>query len=237
MGVQAARGPEIRYPERGTMRHPLLFFGLLLAAGCLAVAPSRNILRGIVTDCLDPSELWYCSRCALPQAGYCGVDSCEHTTEVWSQSKEYVAIRDLKMCGCPDGFVHGLAMPRSPVTGVEDARRPDGLWPFAWEAARSRIAESSEIALVVNPPGKRTQDQLHIHLVRLTTDARTRLTDLQPVRVQRLEDTWMAVAANAWRRGITSYGVIVIRSSDGGWLVAADSTSPEEDFTVAGCGL
>jgi len=31
--------------------------------------------------------------------------------------------------------------------------------------------------------------------------------------------------------------VIVIRSADGGWLVAADSTSPEADFTIARCGL
>ncbi|HME70823.1 MAG TPA: CDP-diacylglycerol diphosphatase [Myxococcota bacterium] len=224
--------------KRNNMRRPVVVVALLLAAGCLSAAHSRNILLGIVTDCLNPGELWYCSRCASPQAGYCGdASSCERTTEVWSQSKEYVAIRDIKMCSCPEGFVHGLAMPRFPVTGVEDVRRPDGLWSFAWNAAQSRIADPSEIALVVNPPGKRTQDQLHVHLVRLTADARTRVTALEPVRVERLEDTWMAAAANAWRRRIASYGVIVIRSADGGWLVAADSASPEADFTIARCGL
>jgi CDP-diacylglycerol pyrophosphatase len=219
------------------MRRRIVFVALLLAAGCLHAASSRNILLGIVANCLNPGELWYCSLCASPQAGYCGANSCERTTEVWSQSREYVAIRDSKMCGCPQPFVHGLAMPRFPVTGVEDARRPDGLWSFAWDAARSRIADPSEIALAVNPPSHRTQDQLHVHLVRLAADARARVTALEPVRIGRLEDTWMAATANAWRRGIASYGVIVIRSADGGWLVAADSSSPEADFTVARCDL
>jgi len=101
------------------------------------------------------------------------------------------------MCGCPSGFVHAIAMPRFPVTGVEDARRPDGLWSFAWDAARSRIAEPSEIALEVNPPSKRTQDHLHVHLVRLSADARAWVTALEPVRIGRLDDTWIAAAANA----------------------------------------
>lgn len=220
------------------MRRPVIFVTLLLAAGCLSAAPSRKLLHSIVTDCLNPGEFWYCSRCASPQAGYCGsADACEGTTEVWALSQDYVAIRDIKMCGCPEGFVHGLALPRLEVTGVEDPRRPNGLWPFAWEAARRRISEESEIALAVNPPGNRTQDQLHVHLVRLSADARARVTALEPVRVERLEDTWMAVAANAWRRRIASYGVIVIHSADGGWLVAADATSPEADFTIARCGL
>jgi CDP-diacylglycerol pyrophosphatase len=166
------------------MRGPVLFVALLLAAGCLSAAPSRNILVGIVTDCLNPGELWYCSRCASPQAGYCGgANSCECTTEVWDQSQEYVAIRDIKMCGCPEGFVHALALPRLEVTGVEDPRRPNGLWPFAWEAARRRISDESEIALAVNPPGDRTQDHLHVRLVRLTADARRRVSALEAVRI------------------------------------------------------
>ena len=238
VALEQLDGSQISYPQSWNMRRPLIFVALLLAVGCLSAAPSRNILLSIVTDCLTPGELWYCSRCASPQVGYCGAaNSCEGTTEVWAQSQEYVAIRDIKMCGCPEGFVHGLALPRLEVTGVEDPRHPNGLWTFAWEAARSRISNESEIALAVNPPGYRTQDQLHIHLVRLAADARARVTKLEPVRVERLQDTWMAASANAWRRRIATYGVIVIRSADGGWLVAADSTSPEADFTIARCSL
>ena len=160
---------------------------------------------------------------------------CTRTTQVWAQNQEYVAIRDLKMCGCAPGFVHGLALPRFTVTGVEDPRRPDGLWRFAWEAARTRIPDEGEIALAVNPPGRRTQNQLHVHLARRSAGAGARLDALRPVRVDRLEDVWAAAAGHASARGLDLYGVIVLRGPDGGWLVAADADSPEAGFTRARC--
>lgn len=103
---------------------------------------------------------------------------------------EYVAIRHLKMCGCAAGFVHGLALPRFTVTGGEDPRRPDGIWRFAWDVAREHIPQEDKIALAVNLPELRTEDQLHLHLVWLLPDARPRVDALRPIKVERLEEVW-----------------------------------------------
>src|SRR5215469_14810930 len=123
-----------------TVARSVALLVLVLAAGCATAGSSRDVLRDIVLQCLDPEQPRYCARCRWPQAGTCDLEyPCTRTTEVWAQTQEYVAIRDIKMCGCPAGFVHGLAMPRYPVSGAEDWRRPDGIWRFGWEAARGRI--------------------------------------------------------------------------------------------------
>jgi CDP-diacylglycerol pyrophosphatase len=218
------------------VRRVLIVLGFVVAAGCLSADISSDALHRIVADCLDTSDPRYCSRCPSPQAGYCRLDyPCSRTTQVWALNQEYVAIRDLKMCGCPAGFVHGLALPRFTVTGVEDPRRPDGIWPFAWDVARARIPEEDEIALAVNPPELRTQAQLHLHLVRLLPGARAQVDALRPIRVERLEDVWPAAAEHAASRQLASYGVILIRGLDGGWLVAAVGGSPEGSFTRSRC--
>jgi CDP-diacylglycerol pyrophosphatase len=146
-----------------------------------------------------------------------------------------VAIRDLKMCGCAAGFVHGLALPRFTVTGVEDPRRPDGIWRFAWDVAREHIPEEDEIALAVNPPELRTPDQLPLHLVRLLPEARPPVDALRPIKAERLEGVWPAATEHASSRRLASYGVILIRGLDAGWLVAAVGGSPEGSFTRSPC--
>ena len=209
---------------------------LLLAAGCVSAASSRDALLRIVTDCLDTGAPRYCARCSSPQAGTCDLQyPCTRTTQVWAETEEYVAIRDLKMCGCPDGFVHGLAMPRYPVRGPEDPRRPEALWSFAWDVARSRIPAEQEIVLLINPPALRTQDQLHIHLVRLLPGARARIDALRPAAVSRLEEVWVAAEQHAAGRGLTAYGVVVVRSLERGWLVATEAGSTEAAFSDARC--
>ncbi len=218
------------------MRRALVLLALVLTA-CVPAGSSRDVLLRIVTDCLDTDAPRYCARCSWPQAGACDLQyPCTRTTEVWAQTQEFVAIRDIKMCGCARGFVHGLAMPRYPVTGSEDARRADGLWRFGWDAARGRIEDEREIALVVNPPSLRTQDQLHLHLVRLVPGARARIDGLRPARINRLDDAWFAAGQHAAERGLTDYGVIVVQALDRGWLVAAEARSPEAEFTLARCG-
>lgn len=154
---------------------------------------------------------------------------------MWAKTADYVAIRDIKMCGCPPEFIHGLALPRSRVTGVEDPRRPAGIWAFAWDVARRRIADEQQIALVVNPPGAwRTQDQLHVHLVRLEPDARARLATLSPARTPRLDQVWDVASRHAG--GVEDYGVLVARDGvSNGFLVLTAARSPEEQFTVALC--
>jgi hypothetical protein len=218
------------------MRRLALAFALVVAAGCATADTSPETLHRIVELCLDTNDPRYCARCRDPQAGYCNLDyPCSRTTQVWALTQEYVAVRDTKMCRCAPGFVHGLALPRFTVAGVEDPRRPDGIWRFAWDVAREHIAQEEEIALAVNPPALRTQDQLHVHLVRLLPGARGRVDALQPVRVERLEEVWPAATEHAASRQIPSYGVIVVRGSDGGWLVGAVSDSPEASFTRARC--
>jgi len=218
------------------VRRVLVTLGFVVAAGCLSGGIAPNALHRIVEACLDTGNPSYCSRCPSPQAGYCQLDyPCSRTTQVWAVNQEYVAIRDLKMCGCPAGFVHGLALPRFTVTGVEDPRRPDGIWPFAWDVARAHIPQEDEIALAVNPPELRTQDQLHLHLVRLLPGARSEVDALGPIQVERLEDVWSAATEHAASRQLASYGVILIRGLNGGWLVAAIARSPEGSFTRSRC--
>lgn len=223
------------------MRRALAMLGLIVAAGCASAGSSRDALYRIVTECLDTSHPRYCARCLSPQAGTCALDyPCSRATEVWALGLEYVAIRDLKMCGCGAGFVHGLAMPRltAPrLAGIDadDPRRPNGIWRFAWDTARARIPEESEIALVVNPPAMRTQDHLHLHLVRLLPDARERVNALRPIQVARLEDVWAAATEHASARALASYGMIVLSGSERGWVVAASGDALEAIFTRARC--
>lgn len=215
--------------------------GLLVALatlGACATPPPvpRTVLWDIVSTCLDPEVPGYCERCRTPRTGTCALDRpCEKTTDVWSLTEAFVAIRDIKMCGCPAAFVHGLAIPRDPVTGIEDRRRPPGIWAFAWDVARQRIAETSEIALVVNPPDLRSQDQLHVHLVRLQPGARARIDASAPERVTQLDQVWDAASRRAARTGLAGYGVLVTPDPAGGFLVLPGAASPESEFTVSRC--
>ncbi len=208
--------------------------GVSSQAFALTVARS-DILLHIVSQCVDPSKANYCSQCMLPRRdANCGVSECKKTNEVWVLNTQYVAIRDIKMCGCPTDFVHGLAMPREVVTGVEDSNREEGIWQFAWDVAMQRI-EPQSIALAINPKSQRTQNQLHIHLVRLDKNARTHLSQYLPVQVNNLESIW-ATAANAARaKGLDDYGVLVAQSSSSGYMVVVTPNSPEAAFTIWKC--
>ena len=208
--------------------------GVSSQAFALTVARS-DILLHIVSQCVDPSKANYCSQCMLPRRdANCGVSECKKTNEVWALNTQYAAIRDIKMCGCPAEFIHGLAMPREVITGVEDLNRQEGIWQFAWDIATERI-ELDSIALVVNPKSQRTQNQLHIHLVRLDENARTHLSQYLPVQVNNLESIW-ATAANAARaKGLDDYGVLVAQSSSSGYMVVVTPNSPEVAFTIWKC--
>lgn len=215
---------------------------LWIAAGCAsAPAPDTrpavdpNALRTIVLQCLDATVPDYCARCPEPLEGTCGVTSCWNGTQVWAETAYFVAIRDRKMCHCPPGFVHGLALPRAIVTGVEDPRRPDGIWPFAWQVALTRIPAPDEVVLVVNPPFSRTQDELHVHIVRLLPDGRARIDARRPLRIDDLDDTWRAAAMHARGMGYESYGVAVVQAKSRGFLVISTDVSPEFAFTETMC--
>jgi CDP-diacylglycerol pyrophosphatase len=206
---------------------------LLLLSAPVFAADRRDALWEIVSTCLDPGVKEYCSACISPreEAG-CG-RPCRNSTQVWAESKEFVVMRDRKMCDCPEGFVHGLALPRGRVSGVEDPARPDGIWEYAWAAAARRMPEN-EIALAVNPRGKRSQDQLHLHLVRIRTDSLP-ADPRRMARVDTLGAVWKVAASKAVGLGWHDYGVLVVKGADSGYLVVIDQESTEYRYTVAEC--
>jgi CDP-diacylglycerol pyrophosphatase len=215
----------------------LLAVLLSASTGAAAEAKRRDVLWDIVTNCLDPGTPNYCEKCRWPRTETsCAAEIiCKDTTEVWAATPEYVALRDRKMCGCPGDFVHGLAIPRTPVTGVEDPRHSDGIWPFAWEVALHRIPDPREAALAVNPPGLRAQDQLHVHIVRLQKGARQNFCSNYMTRVPNLDHVWADAARIAESVGMSAYGILVTTHPEGGFIVLVDRKSPEKEYVQEGC--
>lgn len=211
----------------------------------------RDVLWKIVANCLDgDSGADYCRDCPAPlpsRLAQCvdtsGLDPktiCRETTEVWDQTADFVALRDQKMCGCPDGFVHGLALPLLKVTGVEDPSKPAGLWRFAWDEAVKKIGaqDKDAILLAANPRAQRTQDQLHIHLARLAEGARQRIMALRPLRIEDLSDVWATAARHAAAAGLAQdgYGVAVVYDSAADdFLVATSADNMEKAFSAFSC--
>ena len=195
-----------------------------------------DILLNIVTQCVDPQSARYCSQCVSPRLdAQCGTpNTCQKTTDVWAMNEQYAAIRDYKMCGCPVGFVHGLAMPRNKVTGVEDPNRPEGIWQFAWDVALERI-ETTDIALAVNPQLQRSQNQLHVHIVRLDKNARVNFLKYSPVYIENLNQVWSTAARAAAERNLSDYGVLVAQSAPEQFIVIVSANSPEAAFTTWHC--
>ncbi|TAK72717.1 MAG: hypothetical protein EPO19_00895 [Betaproteobacteria bacterium] len=218
--------------------------GVLLFAGTPAAVSAdeggvRDKLWRIVTSCLGPEDAGYCRRCDSPRVDTACPHGgrCEDTTAVWRETNEFVAIRDIKMCSCPAGFVHGLALPRARVKGIEASPLPDGIWAFAWTVAREKIADESTIALVVNSVRRRSQDQLHVHLVRLRDDARQNFTG-RIASVSRLDAVWSAARQlTANQPPLKDYNVLVASDLKGGFevLVESNERSLERTYTQRTC--
>ena len=210
----------------------LLLFTLLSIAQPL-FAEDRDILWNIINKCVDTSPKDYCLRCGAPRTEI-NCQTCSNTTEVWGQSKEFVVVRDRKMCGCPGDFVHGLTIPLRKVTGVEDPQRPDDIWDFAWKAGLNRKINEKELALAVNPKRERSQDQLHIHVVRVLRQKLPK-DDRNATQIDSLDKVWYAAARIAADLNWKDYGVLVTKGEDGKYVVLVDDHSPEYDFTAAEC--
>jgi len=213
-----------------------LFIQMLMLSELGLAANKSDILLDIVQTCIDPKIPDYCQQCRSPQlsAGCTGKSLCTATSEVWAENDEYVAIRDIKMCGCPANFVHGLVMPKSVVTGIEDERKKDSIWSFSWDVAIQKIP-INELALAVNSPSKRTQNQLHIHLVRLKPGNLPKLQDNVVGIVHNLETVWTFAGQEALIRKMPEYGILVMAAPQGGFQVAITAESPEGQFTQAVC--
>lgn len=217
----------------------LLFFAGAVAAQSAGDGGSRDKLWRIVSACLGPVDAGYCQRCESPRVDSACANKhrCEDTTEVWGETGEFVAIRNIKMCSCPAGFMHGLALPRARNRGVEEAPLPQGIWDFAWAVARGKIPDDSTIALVVNSARRRTQDQLHVHLVRLREDARQNFTG-RSASVLRLDEVARAVSQlAALEPPLKDYNVLVASDLKGGFevLVEISDKSLERAYTHRAC--
>jgi CDP-diacylglycerol pyrophosphatase len=233
------------------------FWMVFAIALAYAVTPAgaqgdRDILWKIVSNCLaaDAGHARLCpaprQEGALPAADPAG--ACRHSTNVWGEvAGRFAAIRDIKMCACTANhrFVHGLAIPLTRVPGVEGPGRPDGIWQFAWDVALEKIGERAAIGLAVNPRGRRGQDQLHIHIVRLRDDY---LRDLathpayvtRATRVASLGQVWSVAPPPAGPAGeFSDFGLLVTSAGDGGFTVRVLSPgiSPEGEFTQYHCPL
>jgi len=223
----------------------LLFsMSILFAIASLhsAAAANRDGLRVLVESCFDPLTAGDGSKCPAPVTGESDSINearCKATTDVWAKSTEFVAIRDRKMCGCPRGFEHGLAMPLALISGVEADNTPEGIWQFAWDVARKRISDPNLIALTVNSRLQRSQDQLHIHIVQLLKEARSAFPQDAIVTVDNLEHVWAVAKTLAQEKRMPDYGVLVVHGPDDKFtVVVADgawSHSPEKDYTYYQC--
>ena len=170
-----------------------------------------------------------------------GDPKCPSTTQLWAQSEQYVAMRDHRMCNCPEGFVHGLVMPFARIAGIEADNLPEGIWAFAWNAAHMKIEDENTIALVVNPPAQRTQDQLHIHLVRRREGACERFAADDTAQVSNLDHVWEIAKMRATERHIMNYGILVTKCSKDAFTVLVEgepesgNTTPEKQYTQHDC--
>lgn len=211
----------------------LLVLVCLWNTSALRAESRRDFLLGVVNQCIQTNASNYCSACKLPRSdSMCdGHNACTKSLEVWRQTEEFVAFRDIKMCSCPSDFVHGLVLPIKPITGVEDPNRPDDIWVLAWEVGISKI-DPNQLALIVNPKNHRSQDQLHVHLVRLKSDARSALYGTSVIN---LDSVWQTAQHMADGKGLKDYGVLVTVNPQGGYLVVIDEDSPEYKYSLATC--
>ncbi len=212
-----------------------------LATANAGAESSRDQLRVLVQSCLDPKRAGDGTNCPAPVGDSDVADKarCRTTTQVWEESSEFVAVRDLKMCGCPRWFEHGIAMPFALISGVESEDLPEGIWQFAWDAARKRFNDPNTIALVVNSRLQRNQDQLHVHIVGLLEGARDRFPQGYSVNVANLDHAWAAARTLAREKNMLDYGVVVVQGPGETFtLLVADgdrSHSPEKEYTRYRC--
>ncbi len=220
------------------MRTLLLAMALHAGLACAADDPP-DALWQIVATCIDRPDA-AAAYCACPAfaRSCCGDTATPDGDVVWGVTERFVAIRDMTMCGCDGGFTAGLAIPRTRVTGIEDPARPDAIWPFAWRIARERIPDELEIALAINPDDARTQNQMHVHILRLKADAQDRLEAMTGTIVLHLPDLERVFTAGTERVGpaaIGVHGMLVTRRRAGGYrVVLTDETSPQA-FTRNHC--
>lgn len=223
---------------------PVLIALFVGAVALPAMGMSRDVLSTFAR-CVDevPSKV----SPEHADARHCRLRSGKDgALELVAEDAEDFVMLDVKMTSCPANaglsdwdhpkrarYVHLLALPRAPVTGIEDARRKRAphLWEFAWKTAKDYVPEE-DLVLAVNPRAQRTQDQLHVHATRFSDGGRDAFLAAKPVLVRSLAEVWSAAESRA---DLSSgrFGVAVARPSaaGGGFAVVVTTGSPEALFS------
>jgi CDP-diacylglycerol pyrophosphatase len=162
------------------------------------------------------------------------IRECKKNTEVWYENVQFLDIRDINMCGFAKSFIHGLAMPKYEVTGIEDIRRPEEIWQFAWDTSK-KIIEPDLIALAVNPKSRRSQNQLHVHLVRIDPKVQNKFNTYSYAYVKNLEHVWETADKLAAKNSLIDYGILVTQATSNQFIVLITPNSPEGEFTIWNC--
>lgn len=166
-------GKAARGAARGAGRAQLRWLALALLAGVLAgvaVAqrPDSGALWSIVHDRCEP---------------HARQNSDPAPCVFVSLTEGYAVLKD----NSPVKPLHYLLIPTERLTGIEDpavvAPEQPNRWAEAWEARRfveglaGRALARDEVALAINSPFARSQNQLHIHIACLKPAMRAALTE------------------------------------------------------------
>ena len=133
-----------------------------------------------------------------------------NTTIMAFVPNQYLLLQGKKMSDCHvNATTHGvpptsqyidlLVLPLTKVTGVEDQHRPNGIWQQAWTIAQSYLPDNGLIVLAANPRHYRTQDQLHIHILRQQPGIINYVNKLKPIYISSLSGAVDPVWAAAER--------------------------------------
>jgi len=153
-------------------------------------------------------------------------------------------------------YIHMDAIPFATVTGDEDPKAwgLQTIWSQAWKTGLGfKAVDADHLLLVANPKAKRSQDQLHIHVVAVTDENKAHLLDpskdadpakrVPPDYIDDLSEVWAAAKINADALGkklginggldSSNFGIAVtFDPAQGKYAVAAVTTSPEQDYAT-----
>lgn len=117
---------------------------------------------------------------------------------------------------------------------IEDNRRPEEIWQFSWDTSK-KIIEPDLIALAVNPKSRRSQNQLHVHLVRINPKMKSKLNTYIYEYVKNLEHVWETADKLAVKSSLIDYGILVTQATSNQFIVLITPNSPEDEFTIWNC--
>jgi len=230
------------YPSHENFRQP----GAPAVQPATAPGGKTDALWNLISLCINQSESKYC-LCSTMIKTCCNDPDTPDEDVVWSLDKDFLVIRDIRQCGCPKGFVTAITMPRMKVTGIEDPKRPEGIWLFAWDTASRVIPDHGEIGLTINPQGRRSQNQMHVHIQRIKPETRKWFDDpamrrqasekykLIFIDLDDLGGVFKAVGEKVGISRMKDTGVLIVKSTNTGFQAMITFDKSPEAFVEKFC--